>query len=151
MSKAGHIGAITAMILRMASGQDGTTLCALSEALNTTTNRASARMGDLRKRGRMFSAKVKGSAVHYFTTQEAASEWRRRQLRPVASASPSWPLSLPGTPKSIKPAPHMKARPAEAIAALSKGWTHDPRFQCGPGEFVPAIFSSMPIGTYLEA
>lgn len=148
MATAGFIGELTAIVLRMAGAPGGTTHQAVAEALSTTTARASARIGQLRKRGLIFSVKVHGLHAHHFTAEEDAKAWKAKQQL----GKPGWsPLALPGTPKYIVPKPRMQPRPADVVAALSKGWTHDPRYQVGPGEKPPALFSALPLGVYLEA
>ena len=42
--------------------------------------------------------------------------------------------------------------PPKAQAGVQRcpGWTHDRRYQIGPGERPPPLFSALPVGKYLE-
>jgi hypothetical protein len=73
----------------------------------------------------------------------------RRDLRHIRT-----PIVLPGSrtdaPQLLNREPATPQPARVVVPQIGPSYTHDARYQVGPGEAVPALFSSLGIGRYLD-
>lgn len=130
------------VILRMADGAVGLTWRRLHDAVATDDRtRAREALFDLASAGHLHM-RIHGRVTMYFATAAQASAWK---------APPAFNQPRPAAHQHRQPAA-AQHQPTTAPVPCTTGrnWTHDPRYQVGPGETVPALFSGLGVGRYLE-
>lgn len=126
-------------ILRMADSAQGLTWRRLHDAVATDDRvRAREALFDMAMRGTLHQRHHKRS-TYYFATAAQAAAWT-----PPPDFIPPRSVVLP-----LRSA-HQPTQPGEPRYTRIDGYTHDPRYQLGPRQQVPALFSGLGMGRYLE-
>ena len=110
------------------------------------TNDVSRRANQLLADGRIFRAKLSHKVVRFFDTQERAADYERRNGRDSAKYRAEQQKEAKRQFHAIEPT--QTAETKHYIAPIIR---HDPRRQVGPGEEVPSIFRSIPLGATLQS
>ena len=130
-----------AQVVAMVAANDGVTCADIRQHFEMTTSAANEVAAQLVRAGRLFVAKAEGMRNRYFTTRSAADTWLARQQVPGVVPAP---VSIPM--HALRPV-GAENRPAGLRPSSSFNWTHDPRYQCAPGEQpYGAGFSAVGIG-----
>lgn len=123
-------------IKQMATSPLGLTWRRLHDAVATDDRvRAREALYGLALRGQLHQ-RQHGRQTHFFATAELAAAW----VPPPDCNKP------PGAKKL--PAPQVSAEPQPILYTRIDGYTHDPRYQLGPRQQPPALFSSLGMGRY---
>jgi hypothetical protein len=160
---------ILARLQRLASGPQGATNAQVAQAFDWAAEEAGSRLSTQVRRGKLIRVRVMGHKVRYFSNPDHAEAFgvatvplepkpkrvpKRRAEKVAEMLEPAghWPMHLPGTPKAVQ----VPDGPVVVITAAVKRtegprWTHDPRYQVGPGERpFGAGFAAVGIGRNVE-
>lgn len=125
-------------ILQMAAGAQGLTWRRLHDAVATDDRvRARETLYALAFK-RQLHQRTTGRQTWFFASAELAAAWQ-----------PPHDFNRPTPVKKKAPAPTATA-PQPIKYTRGPSYTHDPRYQIAPGAQVPALFSALPPGRYLE-
>lgn len=123
-------------ILQMATSPQGLTWRRLHDAVATDDRvRAKETLLALALR-RQLHQRYHKRTTYYFASFALASAW-----------TPPPDFNKP--PKAFTPPP-APTEPQPVRYTRGPSYTHDPRYQVGAGDPVPALFSALPVGRYLE-
>lgn len=125
-------------ILRMADSAVGLTWRRLHDAVATDDRQRAREALFHLAQTKALHARTHGRQSYYFATAEQAAAW-----------VPPPEFNAPRPTVARKPAPEA-APPNEVRYTRIDGYTHDPRYQIGPRQQVPALFSGLGMGRYLE-
>lgn len=126
------------VILRMADCAVGLTWRRLHDAVATDDRmRAREALDNLAMSGTLHRRYHKRT-THFFSTAELAAAW---VPPPEFNKPPAWKRQL---------ATQALADTTPIKITRGPSYTHDPRYQVGAGDKVPALFSGLPVGKYLE-
>ena len=138
-----HDGAMTAAILaatKTAAGLRSTELPGFDpHAVRTRCNHMATE-------GKIFRAKISHKVARFFDTAERAADYERRNGRDSAKYRAEQQKEAKRQFHAIEPT--QTAETKHYIAPIIR---HDPRRQVGPGEEVPSIFRSIPLGATLQS
>lgn len=124
-------------ILQMAAGAQGLTWRRLHDAVATDDRvRARETLYALAFK-RQLHQRYHKRTTYYFASFALASAW---------TPTPDF-HKPPAKAFAPKPAP---SEPQPVRYTRGPSYTHDPRYQVGAADKVPALFSSLPVGRYLE-
>jgi len=135
---------ITAAALRLVveRGHLGITNELVQSASGRTSTRVGTALAKLAHGGRLVAAKVPGHLTHWFANDELAQRWMAT-TPPAANRSPTERQRPPvwrTEPAPVELAPAADTRdtppvvPAHVAVDRRPTVTHDPRYQCAPGE-----------------
>lgn len=129
MTRALPINSRRAQVVEFAAGRESGITCAdIRAQFNMSTSAANEIASQLVKFERLFVVKIPGVYRRYFATRSAADTWFARQV-PVG-VKPA-PVSIPA--HILRPV-GAENRPAGLRPSTAFNWSHDPRYQCAPGE-----------------
>lgn len=126
------------VILRMADSAVGLTWRRLHDAVATDDRmRAREALYGLALRGQLHQRHVKRQ-TYFFASAALAAAW---------VPPPDF-----NAPRSVVLRPPQQERKQACVPIFTRGpsYTHDPRYQVGAGDKVPALFSALPVGRYLD-
>ena len=140
--------------MKLACSAQGVSIDDIVSKFKVSKEKARDMIASLRERHYITGQVKAWGATRYFDTPERARSYKPVPVVKEAFLAPRthWPMTLPGTPKSLY-APKKEAEafvPEGVKRTVCPSWTHDPRYQCAPGDVVPALFSALPIGVYPE-
>lgn len=142
----------------MANNKNGVSCADVKAKFAMQTATANNRLYDLTVQGRIFRAKRHGLRLLWFKMESLRDEWHLGVSRGDESfiAEPLQPVRNP-KPQKQKQKVSAAERFASSAVDESKakktdcgGGTHDPRYQVGPTEVPPAVFSGQKYGQYLD-
>ena len=126
------------VILRMADSAVGLTWRRLHDAVATDDRQRAREALFHLAQTKALHARTHGRQSYYFASAEQAAAWV-----PPPDFIPPRSVVLRPQPQAAKPA-------GQPIYTRGPSYTHDPRYQVGAGDPVPALFSALPVGKYLE-
>lgn len=125
-------------ILRMADSAVGLTWRRLHDAVATDDRMRAREALTALAQTKKLHQRYHKRTTYFFLTAAQADAWK-----PPPDFIPPRSVVLRQQPLVAKPA-------GQPIYTRGPSYTHDPRYQVGAGDKVPALFSSLPVGRYLE-
>lgn len=133
----------------MARDKNGVCCADVQKKFALQTGSANSHLFALTTAKRLFRGQRNGLRLHWFATEALRDEWHLGVSRGDESfiATPLQPVR---NPKPRIPFAERVADESGAIKSVCRSATHDSRYQVGPDETPPALFTAKKYGEYLE-
>lgn len=140
---------IREQIEAMSDGKNGVCCADIKNRFGIQTATANSHLHELTRQKRIFRGQRAGLRLRWFKTEALRDEWHLGVSRGDESYAAT-PLQERRNPKPRIPFAEQVADESGANKRICRSATHDPRYQVGPTEVPPAVFSGQKYGQYLD-